>query len=354
MSTEHPLSSQTLRELQPIGSLSSARLDELAKVCYVERVGRQLDPFRVQPLKGKTVYLLSGELALAQHDGGAYVLVGGSEEARFPIGRRIPFISARAITDVELVRFDDELIDIMATWDQLAEVEVKDEPSEPEQVSPHVRDWRLMTGFFSIKNLKHGNFARLPPGQIATLMTRFERLDVRRGEVVVREGSEPDYYYVLETGRAQVTRHVGGVEMKLAQMKAGDAFGEESLLSGGKRNASVTMLADGTLLRLPRLDFEEYLKKPLLKIIARTDAEQKVAEGGQWIDVRYPSEYHFDKLSGALNIPLAEIRNAAGILDPQREYIFYCQTGRRSAAAAFLLAQRGFKAYALAGGLAAD
>ncbi len=350
--TAHPISSQTLRELQPIGALSAARLDELAKVCYVERVGRQLDPFRVQPLKGKTVYLLSGELALAQDDGGAHVLVGGSEEARFPIGRRIPFVSARAITDVELVRFDDELIDIMATWDQLAEVEVTP-PPEREAVPPQVRDWRLMTGLFSIKNLKQGHFARLPPAAIATLMSRFERLDVKRGEAVVREGTEAEYYYVLETGRAQVTRHVGGVEMRLAQMKAGDAFGEEALLSGGKRTASVTMMADGTLLRLPRRDFEEYLKKPLLKVIPRAEAERKVAAGAQWIDVRYPTEYHFDKLPGALNIPLAEIRNAVGILDAEREYIFYCQTGRRSAAAAFLLAQRGFNASALAGGLAA-
>ena len=73
--------------------------------------------------------------------------------------------------------------------------------------------------------------------------------------------------------------------------------------------------------------------------------------GGQWIDVRYPSEYQFNKRPGALNIPLSEIRNAAGILERGREYVLYCQTGRRSSAAAFLLAQRGFTAYVLAGGL---
>ena len=351
MTSEDSVSPQTLRYLQPIGALSSARLDELARVCYVERVGRQLDPFRVQPLKGKMVYLLSGELALSQQDGGAQVLVGGSEEARFPLGRRTPFVSARTITDVELVRFDDELIDIMATWDQLAEVEVTPLPAEREAVPPQVRDWRVMTGFFSIKSLKHGSFARLSPAAIAALMGRFKRIEVHRGEVVVGEGSEADCYYVMEAGRAQVTRRVGGVEMKLAQMKAGDAFGEESLLSGGKRNASVTMLADGSMLRLAKRDFEEYLKKPLLKMVNRVEAERMVANGGQWIDVRYPSEYQFDKLPGALNVPLAEIRNAVGILDIERDYVFYCQTGRRSAAAAFLLAQRGFNAYGLAGGL---
>jgi rhodanese-related sulfurtransferase len=80
-------------------------------------------------------------------------------------------------------------------------------------------------------------------------------------------------------------------------------------------------------------------------------ARAKVAAGGQWIDVRYPSEYQYDKLPGAINIPLSEVRNAVKVLDRSREYVLYCQSGRRSSAAAFLLAQRGLKAFALEGGL---
>jgi rhodanese-related sulfurtransferase len=73
--------------------------------------------------------------------------------------------------------------------------------------------------------------------------------------------------------------------------------------------------------------------------------------GGQWIDVRYPSEYQYDKLPGAINIPLAEVRNAFDVLNKGRDYVVYCQSERRSSAAAFLLAQRGYKAYLLSGGL---
>jgi rhodanese-related sulfurtransferase len=80
------------------------------------------------------------------------------------------------------------------------------------------------------------------------------------------------------------------------------------------------------------------------------EARQKITNGAQWIDVRYPSEYQYDGLPGAINIPLAEIRNAFGVLDKSREYVLYCQSERRSAAAAFLLAQRGYRAFLLAGG----
>jgi len=78
---------------------------------------------------------------------------------------------------------------------------------------------------------------------------------------------------------------------------------------------------------------------------------QKVREGALWLDVRYPSEYQFDKLPGAINVPLAEVRNMFAVLDRSREYVAYCQSGRRSAAAAFLFAQRGFRVWLLEGGL---
>jgi rhodanese-related sulfurtransferase len=362
MTTLTPVQPQLLKRFQPIGSLSETRLQELAALCYVERVSRNLDPFRLQPLAGKTVYLLAGELALTLADGSTLVVVGGTDDAGQPVGRRGNVASARAVTDVELIRIDDELIDIMMTWDQLADVGHAPQPStlpgRPQAAAQKrgpetTGDWRLLTGLFSMNNLRYGAFSKLPTAHIAELLQRFVRVPVKRGETVVREGDEGDFYYVIEQGRCQVTRKVGGVDMKLAQLKAGDAFGEEALLSDGKRNASVTMLIEGTLLRLAKSDFVELLQRPLLKEIDLQEARDKAVQGAQWIDVRYPSEYQFDKIAGAMNIPLAEVRNAAGILDRSREFIVYCQSGRRSSAAAFLLAQRGFSAYVLKGGLGA-
>jgi rhodanese-related sulfurtransferase len=88
-----------------------------------------------------------------------------------------------------------------------------------------------------------------------------------------------------------------------------------------------------------------------LRRISLDAAKQRVAAGAQWVDVRFPSEFQYDKLAGAINIPLSEIRNALGVLNQDREYVLYCQSERRSSAAAFLLAQRGYRASVLAGGL---
>ena len=338
-----------LRSLEPIGAFSKARLEELSQLCVVERVAKAQDPFRGRGSAGQTVYLVRGELALISPAGGSVVVVGGSEEARHPLGRRAgPFSAAKAITEVELVRIDDDLLDLMATWDQIAEPA---HPPRAEAEPPSLSNWAIVSGMFSVSNLKYGAFSRLPAANIEQLLNKFERIEVKAGELIIREGAEGDYYYVIESGRCRVERMVGGVSMQLAELKSGDAFGEEALVSDARRNATVTMKTAGVLLRLGKQEFIALLREPLLQRVSFDEARQRVAMGGQWIDVRYPSEYQYDRLPGAINIPLAEIRNAFGVLDKERDYVVYCQSERRSSAAAFLLAQQGFRAYLLSGGL---
>jgi len=344
------VSVDTLRTFEPIGSLPESRLKELADVCQLETVSRNSDPFLVRGITGQAVFLLRGELVLNYPDGSSKVLVGGSDRSRYPLAHRGEvFTSAKAITDVELMLVDDDLLDVMTTWDQVASAGVAAQKQEAQGRS--FADWTLMSGMFSVSSLKYGAFSHLPPEHIDELLRRFERIEVKKGDVVVREGAEGDFYFVIETGRCKVERMIGGVSMQLAELKSGDAFGEEALVSGVKRNATVTMKSNGALLRLSKADFVELLRAPLLSRVSLDEARAKVASGAQWIDVRYPSEYQYDKLSGAINIPLSEIRNAFGALDKGKEYVLYCQSERRSAAAAFLLAQRGYRAFVLAGGL---
>jgi CRP-like cAMP-binding protein len=209
------------------------------------------------------------------------------------------------------------------------------------------------SGPFSLAGLRTGAFAQMPAARIDELLRRFERIRAARGEVLIREGDEGDYYYVIESGRFQVGRLVGGADVVLAELKSGDTFGEEALVSEAKRNATVTALTDSQVMRLNRAHFNELLREPLLRRLAFDQAAEKVHRGALWLDVRYPSEYQYDKLPGAINVPLAEVRNMFAVLDRTKEYIAYCQSGRRSAAAAFLFAQRGFKVWLLEGGLKA-
>lgn len=323
--------------LAPLGALSAERLRELAEVAALESAARGSDPLAAHRGGARSVFLLRGEVLLAFEGGGTLVVVGGTGDGRLPLNRRAtPVARARAISEAELIVLDDEVLDLMVTFDQVAEGETA---------------VRVSRSIFSLANLRHGAFARLPPARIEELLARFERFEARRGATLVREGDEGDYYYVIESGRCQVERVVGGVRVPLAELRSGDAFGEEALASEARRNATVTMATDGTLLRLGKKDFKELLGEPLLQRVRYEEGAARVARGAVWLDVRYPSEYRYDRLPGAINVPLNEVRNSFAVLDPARDYVVYCQSGRRSSAAAFLFAQRGFRVSLLEGGL---
>ncbi len=344
-----------LKRLQPLAALSADSLSELSRLCRIEHVARNLDPYTVLGLAGQAVYLVKGQLKLAYPDASTEVIVGGSETAARALGRHQPPIaSAKAVTDIELVCIDEDVLDIMLTWDQIVSVHrdvTQAKLNAPGAQASDAKDWPTMTGIFAAENLTRGAFASLPPAHIDILFQRFQRIQVVSGQVIIRERDEGDYYYLIESGRSVVTRQVGGVATALAELKGGDAFGEEALVADAKRNATVMMKTDGVLLRLAKRDFIELLQQPLMQTLSRAEAERKAAAGAVWLDVRFQAEYLLDKLPGAINIPLHEIRNLFGSFDKEREYIVYCQSGRRSSAATFLLSQRGYKAWLLEGGL---
>lgn len=345
------LQASTLARLEPVNSLSAERLAELARICSTESFDLGVDPLRSLTIEGQSLYLVQGELKLDFAEGGMRVMVGGCDEANWPLGSKFPMpVKTRAITPVSMVRIDTELLDIMMTWDQLSPANAPAAKVKPDEATA----WRTMSGIFHTHNLTGGALAQLPPAHIHELMRRFDRLKVKRGQVIVEEGEAGDYYYVIESGRCEVMRQVGGAPLRIAELKPGEAFGEEALVAGERRNASVKMKTDGTLWRLAKPDFIELLQAPLLHGLSFAEAEQQVQAGeASWIDVRYAAEFAQDGLAGAMNIPLNEIRSAFNLLDKDRHYVVYCQSGRRSSAAAFLMAQHGFSAHWLKGGLIA-
>jgi len=341
-----------LSKLEPISTLSPGRLSELASLCFIEKVSKGIDPFRMNVVKSaQAMYLLDGELGL-QLNGGNKILKGGSEETRHPIDAiQMGLQAAIALTEIEIVRIDLDLLDIMMTWDQLATIEDSERHQELSNSSleknHNITSWMSGKSAFGVEKIQCGVFSRLPSANIEEMFRRLTPVKVKAGEVVIRQGAEGDYYYLIEHGKAEVTR-VSETSEKLADLGSGDAFGEEALVSNNKRNATVTMKSDGLLLRLNKTDFIELLKAPLINELSIEDANNRILYGAVWLDVRLPSEYRFGHQPNAINIPLKQLRLSINNLNKETEYIVYCQTGRRSSAAVFILIQHGFKAFCLA------
>lgn len=328
---------ERLRQFVPLFSLSDERLRELLALSSFEVVPPGVHLFQEGDVDNQTVYLCRGEVLLRAVDGGAEEsVVAETPQARHPVGDSQPRrASAVAVTELEILRIDNNVLDYMITWDQLGGLAA----SEAGRASDAAARW-MSTAEQVLP------FRSVPGANMRALSQRMERVAVKAGETVVRQGEPGDYYYLIEEGAARVTRQV-----ELAELGAGASFGEEALLSEAERNASVTMTADGVLLRLSKHDFDELLREPLLNWVSAADARSRVNAGARWLDVRHGREYSHYRLPNALNLPLHELRQRMDELEQGVQYICYCKTGRRSSAAAFLLSQAGYDVAVLRGGL---
>jgi rhodanese-related sulfurtransferase len=334
-----------LMTLEPIAALSPGRVMELASMCVVETVSQGLNPFRMNVVQSEQLlYLLKGDLKISYTDGHSELLHGGSGTPQRPVASdQTPLKEAVAITDIQILRIDADLLDIMLTWDQLAHYEKSGHVAGKDERS--AGQWMQSPDVFSAESIKNGIFRTLSPANVEEMFRRMERIPVKAGQVIIRQGNEGDYYYLIESGIAEVTRRAenGGEVKSLAELKQGHAFGDEALVSESKRNATVAMKTDGILLQLQKNDFIELLKKPLLNKIDVEEAKCRIKNGALMLDVRTSAEFNFKHVAGAINAPLCDIRDVMKDLDKRADYVAYCQTGRRAAAAAFILAQHGFK-----------
>ena len=94
-------------------------------------------------------------------------------------------------------------------------------------------------------------FCRLSLDEAATVAERGEWFDAPADTDIVTEGDESDGFYVLVSGQAVVERDGAAV----AQLRAGDHFGEVALLHGQRRNATVRTTTPSRLLRVDHETF---------------------------------------------------------------------------------------------------
>jgi len=332
-----------LKNFSPLDGLKRDNLIALARKVQIRELSPQQMLFKEGDTEKRTVYVVSGSLELLDQGKVVEIIQGGKDAARNPVAPLFPRrVAARARDRVQYISIDSDLLDVMLTWDQTGSYEV----SELQGQTDVGDDWMTML-------LQTKAFHKIPPANIQAIFMRMQQINYKSGDVVLKQGSEGDFFYVLTRGKCLVTREtpLNKDGIKLAELSVGDTFGEEALISDAKRNATVTMQTDGSVMRLGKEDFKRLLNEPMLDWLSAKEAEQIVSAGGKWLDVRLPSEFENHHKDGAINIPLCFIRLKINTLDPAMKYVVCCDTGRRSSAGAYILSERGYHAYVLKGGI---
>ncbi len=335
---------QLIKTFTPIDSLNSENAHDLISKIKPEEVKSGHYFIKGGDLDKAHVYLLKGSIDLIVDNKVIKTISSGSKESTHPIAHSFPrTVSARAKGDSIIIRVNSDMLDIMLTWDQTGSYSVENvEASDDEDAT----DW--MT-----RILQTRAFHRIPPANIQAMFMRMETTQFKAGDIVIEQDTPGDYFYIISDGRCLVTRSTPANPkgVKLATLSIGDSFGEEALISEGKRNATITMLTDGHLMRLNKDDFNSLLNEPLLSWVDFANAKEIISEGGLWLDVRLPAEHKTKHIKNSINIPLIFLRMKANSLDSSIKYVIYCDTGRRSSAASFLLNEREIESYVLTDGI---
>lgn len=332
------LEARLLETMVPLGSLSPAHRQQLADQAELRRAGAGERLACSGPAGTQRLYLLSGSVEIDDGRGSRRRLVAGSPAARQPLDSSgASALRAHCLEPCRYLAIDAALCDALLAWDQ---------------GHPQARAQRRADDDWMSRLLMLPLFRQLPPEHLFGLMRKFEPIRAEAGERLVEQGAAGDYFYLLIEGRCDVQRvNPDGRVVALAALVDGACFGDEALISGEPRNATVTARVPSQLLRLSRQDFQVLLRDPLLRKLSTAEAGTLIASGrARWLDVRLPAEFRAAPLPQSLNLPLHTLRLKRSTLDPGTVYIAVCDTGRRSAVAAWLLRERGLEAYSLAGG----
>jgi len=84
----------------------------------------------------------------------------------------------------------------------------------------------------------------------------------KNGETLCEQGEESDCMFIILYGRVkiQLTKSDGGIQ-KLNVLSRGDHFGELSLITNSRRNASVIAIMDTTVLKIDKERFKRLIQE---------------------------------------------------------------------------------------------
>ena len=164
-----------------------------------------------------------------------------------------------------------------------------------------------------------------------TLLVGLSPKAYEKGAVIVRQGESADGCFVLADGHAVVHRG----RRTLAYLSPGDFFGEDALVTGLGRNATVTMLEPGNALVLPRSLFNDLLLKSLVEYTNRPGRGLLVNIGLAPVD-------------DAINVSTETLRQQLHRFGRSQQHFVVGGNEAQRALTALMLCQAGFKAVAVA------
>lgn len=330
-----------IRSLIPLMNLPSAPLKALCANMKVEELCDDF-LFKRGDTDDRLVYLLSGTVLLQAQGLVVDTIEAHSESARFALAHQIPRkIDALAKGTVRFLRLDADSINnpppLIYQEDDGYIVVEEDEDGQ---------DWLASL-------LNAPLFQNLTPANLQKIIISLEEVDFSKGTVILEQGKQDDYYYLIKTGTCLLTHKPSpdAKPVKLAQIGKGNTLGEDALIFDKPRVETVTALTDVSLVRLTARQFTTLLKIPLLKYVDFMGLQEALKEGATLLDIRNAEDYKHRYLNGSAHIPFTSLKARFKSQSIDKPLIIIGNDDKTCEAAAIFLSKHRYTVKILKGGI---
>ncbi|MDP6470759.1 MAG: cyclic nucleotide-binding domain-containing protein [Pseudomonadales bacterium] len=298
-----------LRRFEPFREMSSSELNTVARHAQVLQMPAQRWLVRPGRQLNGSYFLLRGKLSCYSLDRRVHCGARAAERAVYPGA-----LGIKTRTAAQLLWVDTAPLSFLLGVHK-----------EPIGLDIRLEAWERR--FLAAPGLKN-----MQPASWQRFFAQFEEQLVWEGADVVRYGDEAAHFFVLKSGFANV--HRSG--RRLAGLAAGDFFGEDALVLGARRNATITMEQDGVVLRLPKDAFLDALGGEIVRVVV-TPGKGRLLNVANYAETGVGAEQ--------CALALGRLRESIPGLD--RGATYYVTGGRvvERVLASFILEQRGIEAY---------
>jgi len=339
--TDIAIKPDTLNRFYPLNSFDQQALKNLNKFAKLDHLNRYEILFREGSDDEDVYYLISGKIELSSNTGARFVLDAEADQAQYPIANIKPrkfsaYVYSETATIARIPASQIEAFMDLTASDRYF----------GKNVISHETDKRVLDSDWMMAMKRTPLFQKLQDEYVTRLFHVMEEKTYKAGQHVVLQGETGDYFYLIKKGKCIVSQHNDTRQVVLTELGPTESFGEESLLTHTKRNATITMLSDGLLMRISKQDFEQFMQQPIIHWVNPTQASALLKQGAIPIDVRHDAA-ELKTLKTAIRIPSNMLRNEIKKLRTDKRYLLLCDDSRDSALASYLFSQRGIDSYIL-------
>lgn len=339
---EQAISKTLLRSFVPLGQMSNEQLSVLIDKSELLNLYPKQACIKVGETEKAYYFLIHGQVVLEESSGKETTIISGEEISYQALAHEFPrMATVTALQDSTVLKVESSQLESLLCWGQVAKCLL----AEIAVDSEHQDDYVWIN-----KLLESKLFYKVPPNNIRAILSMFTEVAVKKGEEIIKEGDVGTCCYLIKKGNAEIFVNSKGVA-SVAMVGVGAVIGEDALVTNNPRNASVVMSGDGVLMKLEKQSFYELLKPPIVTMVTPGNIEAFMQTDAALLDVRTEKEYDLGHHGNAVNLPLHLSYLKSALLDKEKQYITYSSSDERAKAAAFLLTQQGFKAFAMQGGI---